>query len=154
MTGWVLESVFRLDCSRRCNQSSDCNFKMNSRHAWDSETIVLYPQCRILGRLRSSVFNALIKCHSSVKLFTVYRVSLCLHRAHSFSFLSLSVKNHVLRYTVEEKREIWWYAKVFRSVTELELQIRSSVSTTVLFNIPHNFINGITHFYRCRWCIF
>ena len=116
---------------------------MNSRHAWDSETIALRPQCRMLGWLGSSVFNAQIKCHAFVKLFTVYRASLCLHRAYLFFFLSLSIKNHILRYTVEEKKEIWWFVKVFWSVTELELQIRSSALTVVLFNIPHNFINGI-----------
>ena len=154
MTRWVQQSVFTLDCSRRCSQSSDCNFEMNSRHAWDSETIALRPQCRMLGWLGSSVFNAQIKCHAFVKLFTVYRASLCLHRAYLFLFLSLSIKNHILRYTVEEKKEIWWFVKVFWSVTELELQIRSSALTVVLFNIPHNFINGIIHLYRCRWWIF
>lgn len=115
---------------------------------------LLHPQCRMLGWLRSSVFNALIKCRAFVKLFIVYRASLCLHRAYLFFFLNLSVKNHILRYMVEEKKEIWWFVKVFWSVTELELQIRSSASTAVLLNIPHNFIHGIIPLYRCRWCIF
>lgn len=116
--------------------------------------LLLHPQCTMLGWLRSSVFNVLIKCRAFVKLVIVYRASLCLHRAHLFFFLSLSVKNHISRYMVEEKKEIWWFVKVFWSVTELELQIRSSASTVVLLNIPHNFIHGIIPLYRCRWCIF
>lgn len=105
--------------------------------------------------LRSSVFNALIiKCRAFVKLFIVYRASLCLHRAYLFFlFESECQKSHFEIYGWG-KKEIWWFVKVFWSVTELELQIRSSASTAVLLNIPHNFIHGIIPLYRCRWCIF